>query len=196
MRYLLWACMLFASAAAQAEYLGLPSGRTADMTRLPDLTVEAGIITGNIELADYLGTTARVNYRVDPGLFVFGDFGVAEIGTEDGIALGAGVFYNIAGLLENFDTAAKASFHTGDFDVFDLNVFTLEMVISGFDSFIDTGLHWYANAGLHWLDGGDSELELGIGAGLIYPLPSGEIYGGVDMVDELTAGLGYRHYLQ
>lgn len=196
MRHIILALLALASTTAQAEYLGLSSGRTADMSRMPDLTVEAGILTGNIELADYLGATARVNYRVDPGLFVYGDLGSVEIGSEEGFALGAGVFYTLEGLLEDFDTAVKASYHSGDFDVFDLDVFSFEMLISGFDSFIDSGMHWYANAGLHWIDGGDSELELGIGGGLIYPLQTGEVYLGLDLVDELTAGVGYRHYLK
>lgn len=196
MRKLLVAVLLLTAGVAQAEYLGLPNGRTPDMSRLPDLSVEAGLVTGNLELADYLGTAARVNYRVNPGLFAFADLGLTEIGNTDGFAVGGGVFYNLGDFLENFDSAAKASFHTGDFDGFDLNVMSLELIIGGFDSYIDTGIHWYANAGLHWLDAGDSELEIGIGIGLVYPMETGEVFAGLDMVDELTVALGYRHYLE
>lgn len=197
MRKLIIAAALCLCGTANAEYLGLKHGRTADMSAMPDLSVDAGFITGNIENSDYLGFGARVNYRLRPGLFLYGDLGMVDVEGGDGLALGFGAFYNVPDLLDNFDTAVKASFHTGDFDSADITAFSTEVVVSGFDSYIDSGLQWYANAGLHYFDGDrDNELEIGMGLGVVYPMADAEVFFGIDLIDELTVGMGYRYFIE
>lgn len=180
------------SITAHAGYLGLPNGRTADLTRLPDLSIEAGFVTGDFSDVDYQNLGLRLNYRLSPGLMLLADLGLVEIGSFDETAVGLGVYYAMGGLLEDYDTALKFSYNTAD----DFDVMALEMVVSGLNPISSSGLMWYGNLGLHRSDGGDSDTDLGFGAGVVLPLESGEAYLGVDMIGDLTFGIGYRYFYQ
>jgi len=44
--------------------------------------------------------------------------------------------------------------------------------------------------------GDDTENELGFGGGVVLPVGPGEAYAGVDLIDELQFGLGFRYFVQ
>ncbi|MBX2837354.1 MAG: hypothetical protein KTR35_10905 [Gammaproteobacteria bacterium] len=202
------AALAVLSLPAQAEYLGVMNGRSANLDLAPNLSVEGAFVTGDygaIE-ADYQNIGARVNFKASPLLVVFGDFGLAELGDFDGNAFGLGAFYMVEGLFTSVDFAAKVSYHlssqerTGFQDV-DFTVLAVEGLFSGKSGLGANGdIGWYFNAGIHRLsaeagNNDDSETELGFGGGFIVPMASGELYGGVDLVDEMTFGVGYRHFI-
>ena len=195
--------------SAHAELFGLLNGRSADPSSMSPLSVEAGIVTGG----DFQNIGARVNYLVSPQLTVFGDFGLAEVdagfGAEpDGNAFGAGLFFFLGDqqFLPQFDVAAKISYHIANLEFrsidFDYNVLSLEGLISSPEPFTAGGLSWYANAGLNRLDAdvdggrGDDDTELLLGGGVVLPLGPGEVYGGVDLIDEIQFGAGFRYFVQ
>ena len=187
---------LMFSSLLQAEILGSPNGRSADFTRLPDLSLELHFNTGDFDVLDYQNLGLRANYRFSPGIMLFGDIGLSEVGSEDAVSLGFGVFYQLNGIFENIDAAVKGSYHVGDFNRFvDLDILALEFLISGVDPISSNGLMWYANAGIHRLDAGfTSDTEFGIGGGVVLPVSSGEAYIGIDLIDELIFGIGYRYF--
>lgn len=190
---------------AHAEFLGLPNGRSANLTKMADLSIEGGFVTGDLEGADYDHFGARVNYRVTPGLILFGDVGKSDIGNIVGVdidatSLGFGVFYQLQDLITNIDATAKAGYHTAEFGGsrivgdLELNVLAAELLLSGIEPLSSNGLGWYANVGIHRFSGDfDSDTELGIGGGLTLPVGPGEAYFGLDHVDETTFGFGFRY---
>jgi hypothetical protein len=184
------------STVSTAEVGGLLNGRAADLNRLPDTSVELGINLGDYYDVDYQYLGVRYNYRVNPNLMAYGDVGSAEFGRLDEIGFGIGGFYMLHDLIETADTAVKFSFHNigGDIDV---NVIALEGLISGRNGLgSNPDLTWYANVGFNRISGdGNSETDLLFGAGVIMPTQSGEIFGGLDMVDDIQFGIGYRHFL-
>lgn len=187
----------FLSGTASAEYLGFPNGRTADFSHMPKLSVEGGFATGDFIDIDYQNIGLRVNYRLSPGLMVVGDLGMSEIGLVDATALGINVFYSLEGLFENMNSAVKGGFHKADFDVLDIDGLSLEFLISGLSPISSSGLNWYANVGLHRLEiDGVDDSEFGIGGGLVLPASTGEAYVGIDMIDDIVFGLGYRYFFQ
>lgn len=193
------AAMMLLSATASAEFLGGPNGRTADLSRLPDLSLEGMFSTGDFGDADYQNIGLRVNYRLSPGLMLLGDLGQAEVGDADGTGFGLGVFYSLEGLFENMDSVVKGSFHTADFgsNYNKLDILSLEFLVSGLSPLSGNGMMWYANIGLHRADAGsESDTELGLGGGLVLPLSSGEAYVGLDIIDEMIFGVGYRYFYQ
>ena len=197
-----------ASLPAQAEYFGLASGRTADLTLLPDVSVEAGVMIGDFFDDDYQYIGARINYRVDPTLMVYGDFGLNEVEDFEGNTFGIGAFYIMDGIFEGSDFALKGSYHRGstenddDFEV-DVDGISVEGVFSGREAFgANDNLRWYANIGIHRLSidpergDDDSETEFGFGGGVVVPAASGQFYVGLDLIDEMTFGGGFRYFLQ
>jgi len=190
--------LLCLSSQASAGLLGTVNGRTADFTRMPDLSAEGFFNFGDFDDADYQNLGARVNYRLSPGVILHGDLGLTEIGDFDTLTFGIGAFYALTGLFENIDAAIKGSFHTGDFDdAGDVDVLELEFLFSGAEPISDNGLMWYANIGLHRLDfGPSSDTELGLGGGVVLPVSLGEAYAGIDLIDELTFGIGYRYFFE
>ena len=197
----------FCATTVQAEYLGLLSGRSANPGNMMDLSVELGFVTGDLGDADYQNIGARVNYRVSPELVVFGDVGISEFGQTDGTPFGLGAIYFLSNqrISDNLDIAGKVSYHTGDFDFSgvsgDISGLSLEVLFSGQEPISANGMGWYANVGFHRLtvDFGpadDSSNELGLGGGLVMPVGPGEAYAGIDFIDELTFGIGFRYFVQ
>lgn len=197
----------FSVTTVQAEYLGLLSGRSANPGNMTDLSVELGFITGDLGEADYQNIGARVNYRVSPELVVFGDVGISEFEQADGTPFGVGAIYFLSNqrISENFDIAGKASYHTGDYDFNnfsgDISGLSLEVLVSGQEPISANGMGWYANIGFHRLSvdfglADDSSSELGLGGGVILPVGPGEAYAGVDFIDEMTFGIGFRYFVQ
>jgi len=197
--------------SAHAELFGLLNGRSADPSTMSPLAVEAGIMTGG----DFQNIGARVNYSVSPQLTVFGDFGLAEvdagIGSDaDGNAFGGGLFFFLGDqqFLPQFDVAGKISYHIaslefGGTDV-DYNNLSLGALLSSPEPFTEGGLKWYANAGFNRIDadidvagfGSESDTEILLGGGVVLPLGPGEVYGGVDLVDSIQFGAGFRYFVQ
>ena len=200
-------------APAQAEFFGMRNGRSADLDRLPKTSVEAGFVTGDfIDEREYLYFGARVNYRATPELMLYVDIGQTEIefGTTDtdGIGFGIGGFYTVEGVFEGSDFALKGSFHRvtvepsrGTNEV-DLDGIVFEAILSGREGIGAGGnLGWYANLGMHRLSGDDgsdddSETEIGFGGGLVIPNDAGEFYLGIDIIDEMIFGGGFRYFLK
>ncbi|MGQ7843315.1 hypothetical protein ACUNV4_02480 [Granulosicoccus sp. 3-233] len=197
------------SGAAMAEPLGLLNGRSADVSRSPDKSVEAGAVFGEFDDVDYTFFGARFNYKVNPLTVAYVDLGQAEydFGADfDGLAYGLGGFYQMDGVLDNTDFGIHASLHktslensrfSGDVSVTSIMV---EALFSGREAVNSQGtLFWNASVGLNRTSGeGDSDTELALGAGLTMPTASqsGEFFAGVMHIDDLGFGAGYRHFLK
>lgn len=202
--------MLFVMTSAHAEYFGLPGGRSADLSRMPDSSVEFGFVTGDIptefDEADYQNIGGRFNYRTASEWMVYFDIGLSEIEDFDGTPFGIGAFYQMDGVFDGADFAIKGSYHTGSFDEnnreIDVDAIAVEGVFSGREPVGNNNMTWYANLGIHRLkaeaDGGnsDSETEFGFGGGVVIPSDKGELFAGVDLIDEISFGIGYRYFLQ
>ena len=194
------------SASALAEALGLLNGRSADVSRLPDTSIEAGAVFGDLFDVDYEHFGARFNYRVNPGLMAYGDLGQTDINSAaDGLAFGIGAFYQLDGILSQNDLAVHASLHrakleddNGDDD--STTTITVEGLFSGRDPIgANDNMFWNANLGLTRASGnGDSDTELTFGGGIVLRTASqsGEIFVGVLYVEDLAFGGGYRHFLK
>ena len=85
---LLLSCIgLFVTLPAHAELFGLMNGRSADITNAPERSIEAGAAFGDFFDADYTHFGIRYNYKTRPQLMFFGNLGLTEIGSEDGLSL-------------------------------------------------------------------------------------------------------------
>ncbi|MFK7892932.1 MAG: hypothetical protein AB8B63_19110 [Granulosicoccus sp.] len=194
--------------AAFAEPYGLLNGRSMNFDATPQLTVEAGVQLGD----EFEHFGARVNYTVSPTLQAYGDIGQSELGDDefdaDGLTFGFGAFFKLDSPVEGADFAVHGSYHMGTLEVrgldIDINSIVVEAVFSGQDPLGASGnLFWNANVGFARLGvdfergGDDSETELMFGAGVTMPLASGsgELYGGLNYVDGMGFGAGYRHFL-
>jgi len=193
---LLLVCTLVFSSFASAGLLSTVNGRSGDLTRLSNLSLEANYNTGDFDDVSYDNLGLRLNYRLSPGIILIGDLGLTEIGRFDTVTFGFGAYYGLGGVFENIDAALKGAFHTGDFDGGgDLDVLEFEFLFSGLEPISSNGLLWYANIGLHRTDGeGFSDTEIGLGGGLVLPVSRGEAYVGIDLIDELILGFGYRYF--
>jgi len=210
------------SVSAQADIFGSPSGRSANPANNPDLSIEGSFNTSG----DYQNIGARVNYQATDVLTVYGDFGLSEFNNfgadVDGNAFGLGIFYYLPDLsdsmqaLNTMDVAVQASFHSAalelnsDFDV-DYSVLAAALLVSPKEAFNpDNGMNWYANFGLSRIatdvsfrntglnfGGSNSDIELQIGAGVYLPgVGPGTAYAGIDFIDEIIFGIGYRYGFQ
>jgi len=190
--------MLLSSTQAHAEYFGFPNGRSADIGALPDSSVEAGFLTGDIGEASYQSFGGRFNFRVSPEVMLFGDIAQTEIEDGEGLAYGAGLYYPVKGIAKNNDFAVKLSYHTITLEPKDSrfdgeedgNVLSIEGLLSG-DKIGESNLNWYANFGMHKFDfDGYDETEIGFGGGVFSATSFGEFYAGIDLIDEMTFGVG------
>ncbi len=203
-----YACVTIAllSSAAHAEYLGLLAGREASPANTSDLTVELGLVTGDLGDLDYQNIAARVNYRLSPELVLTGTVGTSEFGDTDGVPLGIGALYFLSNqrISQKVHIAGKASYHFGDYSLRqldgELSSLALDVLVSGREPLMSNGLAWYSSVGFHRItvDFGisDSATELALGAGLVLPTGLGEAYLGAAFIDELTIGLGFRYFVQ
>lgn len=190
------AAMLSIASLAQADIGGLLNGRSADLTKLSDMSVEGGFITGD----DYDHYGVRLNYRINPGAVAYGDLGQTEINNSDGTSFGVGLFYQLEGLFANADTAIKGSYHSAKLgsgrNKETVSAITVDLIASGREPLSDNGMEWYGQIGFNRLKGdAGSDTELGFGGGLILPVSAGEVYFGVEHIDELFFGIGFRYNL-
>ena len=78
----------------------------------------------------------------------------------------------------------------------DIDALSLEVLFSGKRT-IGNGINWYGNVGIHNLDAGArSTTEFGLGGGLTRKFNFGDGFIGVDMIDELIYGIGFRYYVK
>ena len=202
------ATLTLTSMAAHADYLGPLSGRSANPANNPALSVEGSFVTGS----DYQNLSTRVNYNVNETITVYGDIGLSELGSPDGISFGGGVFYYLP-VLEGYDSAIQASAHAASLDAggFDTDLFSFgaAFLVSPQTPFLANGLNWYANAGLTLINFdvdvpfgagsisvSDDSTEVQFGGGVYLPLGPGTVYGGADFLDVFTVGIGYRFGIQ
>ncbi|MBX2823242.1 MAG: hypothetical protein KTR33_00845 [Gammaproteobacteria bacterium] len=191
------------STRLHAEYTGLLHGRSGDLTKLSDLSVEFGFVTGDFSVpgggdADYDHLGLRVNYRVSPGIIATFDIGKTDIGTTDGNPFGFGLYYQLQDLISNMDAALRGSFHTGELEAgraeFDIDVIDIELLVSGREPLGANGLEWYGNVGLQRLKvESESDTELTLGGGLILPVGAGEGFFGIEHAGDITFGVGFRY---
>ena len=192
------------SAPALAEMFGLLNGRSADVSRMSDTSVEAGAIFGDVRDADYEHFGARFNYKINPTIMAYGDLGNSEASDADGLAFGVGAFIQMDGVLTARDFAVHASVHrakleAGNFDDSFTSI-TVEALITGRDPFGASGnMFWNSSIGLNRLSGGsDSDTELTFSGGVVLPVASqsGEFYASILYIDDISFGGGYRHFLK
>ena len=193
---LLLAVSSLASMTASAEIGGLLNGRSADLNKLPDTSVELGINFGEIYNGDYQYFGVRYNYRINPDFMAYADLGSMEVEEVDEFGFGFGAFYMMHDVIATADTAVKFSFHNVGGDL-DINILAIEALVSGRNGLgSNPDLQWYANIGINRLSGDrDSDTELLLGFGLAHPTQSGEVFGGIDLIDDMQFGIGYRHFL-
>jgi hypothetical protein len=204
---IIWTAVLgLLAAPLQADVFGLANGRSANMDNMADMSIEAGT-TLESDLTTY---GLRFNYKLSPDMMVFGDLGLSEFGSADGMSFGAGVYYQLRGtsLLENTDTAVKLSYHSANLEIdgctsnaffdcdFSASSLAIEGLISG-DQLAETQFGWYGNVGIHMIDVGSADdTEFGFGFGITGDTSFGQFYAGIDMIDELFLVGGVRYHLQ
>lgn len=194
---------LFTSGPSHAEFFGMLSGRSADLSSMPDVSVEGGYLNGKLVELDYTSFGSRLNYRVSPEMMVHFDGAQVELGVADGNAFGFGVFYQLKDILESSDVTLKASYHSVKVEndrgeEGEGKIMAIQALFSGKAS-SSSELSWYANIGMHRMeleDDGEKENEVGFGGGLIMPTSFGEAFAGVDVIDETVFGIGFRYFLQ
>lgn len=204
----IWAAVMMGVAlpgVASAELIGLLNGRSADVSRSPDLSVEAGAVFGEIEDIDYQHLGGRLNYKLNPQAVVYADIGTTELDSDtDGLGYGVGVFYQMDGVFTSTDFGFHGSVHLSDLendfnDELNFTFITAEAVFSGKEPINASGsMFWNASLGINRRSGeGDSESELALGGGITLRTASGsgEFYAGILNIDDLFYGAGYRHFL-
>ncbi|MFK8074954.1 MAG: hypothetical protein AB8B84_00110 [Granulosicoccus sp.] len=200
---------LFA-ASVNAGTLGLLEGRSAQ----PDQTGQTSVEVGYLSEGDFSTIAGRVSYQLSPPVTLYGDFGLIDLGDADGSAFGLGVRYHLAKqrLLPMLDASVRASYHTGsaDFNAFggntdtDLAELSFAVHVGSKEAFLDNGMKWYGvlsynrttsevSTAVVSIDSTDA--DLGLGGGVYMPFGPGEVYVGVENINELFFGLGYRHFI-
>lgn len=198
------------TASVSAGSLGLLEGRSAQPDQPGQTTVELGYLTEG----DFSTIAGRVSYQLSPPVTLYGDFGLIDLGDADGNAFGLGVRYHLAKqrLLPMLDASVRASYHLGsaDFNAFggntdtDLTELSFAVHVGSKEAFLDNGMKWYGvlsynrltsevSSGVVSTDVSDS--DIGLGGGVYLPFGAGEAYVGVENIDELFFGLGYRHFI-
>lgn len=192
--------------SSQAELFGLIAGSEATPAKTSDLSVELGIVDGELDGLDYQNIAARFSYKLSPEVVVSATAGTSEFGVTDGAPLGASLLYYLSNqrISDRVEIAGKASYHAGSYSLrnveADLTSLGLEVLVSGATPLMRNGLSWYSNVGYHrvTLDFGRSDVshEVGLGAGLVLPNALGNAYIGMEHIDGLSFGLGIRYFVQ
>jgi len=192
--------------SSQAELFGLIAGREATPAKTSNLSVELGIVDGQVDDSDYQNIAARLNYKLSPEIVVSATAGTSEFGVTDGAPLGASLLYYLSNqrISDRVEIAGKVSYNAGRYSLGELEVdltsLGLEVLVSGATPLMSNGLSWYSNVGYHRItvDFGRSDVshELGLGAGLVLPNALGNAYIGVENIDGLSFGLGIRYFVQ
>ncbi len=100
---------------SHAEIFGSMTGRTAEYSAQPQLSLEATITNGEVFGSDFQQLGMRVNYKHTSRILVFGDIGKSELASESEVSFGLGAFYSLEQSLLGINTAVKVSFHQANF---------------------------------------------------------------------------------
>ena len=202
------ASALVAGTAAQAEIFGLMNGRSAAAPAW-QTALEAAIQLDD----DVRHLAVRGNYALSGKITAFANIGQVDFddSTLDGLQLGGGVFYHLGDqrVVPSLDIALKPSvgyarLTAGSVDA-DLVTVGAEALISSATTLGQSSVNWYANVGLLYEyidfdsvgpDIDDDDIELILGGGITLPAGPGELYAGIDFIDELQFGAGFRYALQ
>lgn len=201
---------LISSGTLMAEPGGLLNGRSADISRMPEKSIEGGAFLGETDDVDFTIFAARFNYKVNPKTVAYVDLGQAEyeIGNDaDGLIYGVGAFHQMDDVLANTDFGIHASFHKSSLERdgssrsdISLSSIMVEAQFSGREAINENGnMFWNASVGLNrYKVENDSEVEPAFGGGVTVSNAeqSGEFYAGILFVDGLGFGAGYRHFLK
>lgn len=203
------------SGAASAELFGLLNGRSADLSRAPDRSFEAGATLAEVDDADVEHFGGRFNYKFNPTTVLYGDVGQSNVEDFDGLTFGLGGYWQMDGVFAGSDFAVHASYHRVDldFDDSDVNLEGNTIVVEGlFSSLepINQAGNMYFNGSIGFSrrtfkqtlgsqsSDSDTDTELTFSAGVVAETQNktGELYAGVLYVDDLGFGAGYRHFLK
>ena len=193
------------SLTAQADTLGPLDGRSPDPSQQSEMSVEIGYVSGD----NFSTLAGRLNYQLSPVLSLYGDFGISELGDGDGNAFGVGVRYFLPKqrLVPQLDVGVRASYHLSSIDSSgfsspeaDLSELAVAIHFGGKEEFYSNGLKWYGVVSYNRLSSEQansdaSESDLGFGGGVYMPLGPGEAYIGLENIDNMFIGIGYRHFL-
>ncbi len=104
---------LLASSGVQAEFFGLSTGRLANIdVSAPQRSVELGVVSGELDGADYDTKGVRFNYTLRSDLQLYADVGQVSVGSTDEISLGGGAVFSLGKVFEFAKAAAlKGSIH-------------------------------------------------------------------------------------
>jgi len=177
-----------------AQVLDLQTGRSADLSNEPTVSIDAGVVIGD---ADYIGT--RGNFKVTDKMLLMADVGVTDIG-DDELALGLDAMYQIS-VNSKLPVALKfgAAFIPDAED--DFAEMSFLVIISGD---FDEKFGWYANGGVIWVDrehpkkADDDDILATMGGGLEYvATDTVELFAGIDILlgdiyDDVVIGGGVR----
>ena len=207
--FVVLSAVLIFSSSTQAGSLGPLDGRSPDSSQMSTMSIEVGYVSEG-ELSSFSG---RFNYQFSPLLTVYGDVGLVDVDNGDGGAFGIGVRYYLSNqrIVPQLDLAVRASYHTStvEFDMTsgserDLSELSFAVHFGGKEAFYSHGLKWYGVVSFNQLSAASSgsvvasdtdNTELGFGGGVYMPLGPGEAYFGMENIDEMFVGIGYRHFL-
>ncbi|MBX2837353.1 MAG: hypothetical protein KTR35_10900 [Gammaproteobacteria bacterium] len=195
--------LLLLPSSALAEYFGLANGFASHSTEQTSVGVELGYSEGDFISLSYRHVGVRVGVSLSSKWNLHADFGSTELGRSKGQAYGLGLLYRTAFRPFNgAPVALKLSYHRAQtsqtgFQDYEPDVVSMESIMGAYSGFLGfEPLGWYTTVGVHrFSDREGSVSELGVGGGLLSPLFSGDIYLGLDFIDELQWGFGYRHYV-
>lgn len=204
--------LLSFSSIAGAEPFGLFNGRSANLNRMPTLSIELGVQFGDLSDLNYEHLGARFNYKFNPLTVVYGDLGQTTLGgvTDlDGPAFGAGIYRQIDGLFSTADFAIHVSVHFADLSVgtqeLEGNSLLVEALFSGTESINKAGTMFFnSSLGLarssFSANGGsdDSDTEITFSAGIVIDAQrrAGQFYAGTLYLEDFSIGAGYRHFFK
>lgn len=206
------AALLVLSGVASAEPFGLFNGRSANLNRMPTLSIELGLQFGDLSDLDYEHLGVRFNYKLNPLTLIYGDLGQTTLGgvTDlDGPSYGGGVYRQIDGLFSAADFAVHASVHLANLEsgTQDLegNSILVEALFSGTESINQSGTMFFnTSLGLARSSfsangsSDESDTEFTFSAGIVADAKSraGQFYAGVLYLEDFSIGAGYRHFFK
>ena len=168
---------------------------------------------GYVNEGDFSNLSGRFIYQYSPLVSVYGDFGTLERASDEGTAFGLGATFYLAKqrFMPVLDVGVRASYHLASVDngisggtESDISDMAVAVHFGSKEPFFSYGLKWYgvvsyhrysveSSIGTQSFDSSSS--DVGLGAGVYMPLGSGEAYVGLENLDEMYFGIGYRYFL-
>ena len=199
------ASALLAGTAAQAEVFGIMNGRTAGA---PEQEVSVELALQLDDDLRYIGV--RGNYLLQPDMTVFANISQLSFDDNsdaDGFEIGGGAFLHLGEqrVAPSIDLALKPAIGIGQVSSgdFDGTIYNLsgEVLASSAEAISSAGLNWYANLGLAIFGSSgdfddDTDVEPILGGGITLPAGPGTLYAGIDFIDNIQFGAGFRYGLR